>query len=283
MTVGIQTGITTNSPQRVVIGAGKCLVDFVDGAGGGSERVLGMTKGGNVFEVTPEYLDLDADGSYGKVKGLDLIVGCAASLTVNLLETLTTQNMLLLMGGLQSADRTWTYVTGEYLGTGVELDGGIAPGGGTDIDNDTVKVYYTVAAGGVPTLAVLDTDYTLNVTTRKVTRIAAGSGGSIEDTDEVTVSYSYDSSGSADNFDILTINHIDDSDYRDWALVGRPTSSALTKPIYWVLRDGLANGGMSINLQKKQALVSALKIEAHWDRTNLELSDAPFEIWVPQA
>lgn len=280
MTVGIQTGITTNSPQRVVIGAGKCLVDFTDGVGGGSERVLGMTKGGNVFEVVPEYLDLDADGCYGKVKGLDLIVGCAASLTVNLLETMTTQNMLLLMGGLQSADRTWTFVTGEYLGTGLELDGGITPAGGVNIDNNTVKVYYTAAAGGIPDLAVLGTDYNLNTTTREITRIGAGA---IADTDEVTVAYSYDSSASADNFDVLTINHIDDNDFRDWALVGRPTSSTLTKPIYWVIRDGLANGGMSINLQKKQALVSALKIEAHWDRTNLELSDAPFEIWVPQA
>jgi len=280
MTVGIQTGITTNSPQRVVIGAGKALVDFVDGVGGGSERALGMTKGGNVFEVVPEYLDLDADGCYGKVKGLDLIVGAVASLTINLLETMTTQNLLLMMGGLQSADRTWTFVTGEYLGTGLELTSGITPGGGTNIDNDTVKVYYTHAGLGLPHLAVLGTDYSLNVTTRKITEIITGA---IVDTDEVTVAYSYDSSASVDAFDVLTLNHIDDNDYHDWALVGRPTSSTLTKPIYWVIRDGLANGGMSINLQKKAAMVAALKIEAHWDRTDLELSDAPFEIWVPQA
>lgn len=278
MTVGIQTGITTNSPQRVVIGAGKALVDFVDGVGGGSERALGMTKGGNVFEVTPEYLDLDADGAYGKVQGLDLIIGCAASLTINLLETMTAANLLLLMGGLQSADHTWTRVEGEYLGTGVELDVPKVPGGSTTIDNATLKVYHNPAALGLPVLAVLGTDYTLNVTTRAITRLGAG----MADTDEITCSYNYDSIGVSDNFDVLTLNHIDDNDYHDWALVGRPTSSTLTKPIYWVIRDGLANGGMSINLQKKSAMVAALKVEAHWDRTALELSSAPFEIWIPQ-
>lgn len=280
MTVAIQTGITTNSHQRMVVGAGKVLVDFVDGVGGGSERALGFTKGGNVFEVTPEYLDVDADGAYGKVKGLDIIIGCAAKLTVNLAEVLTTQNLLLMMGGLQSADKTWTFVTGEYLGTGLELVAGITPAGGVNIDNDTVKVYYTHAGGAIPHLAVLGTDYNLNVTTRVITEIGAGA---IVDTDEVTVAYSYDSSASVDAFDVLTLNHVDDSDFHDWALVGRPTSSTLAKPCYFVIRDGLANGGMSINLQKKQNLVAALTIEAHWDRTNLDLSDAPFEIWVPQA
>jgi hypothetical protein len=264
----------------MVIGAGKVLVDFVDGVGGGSERAIGFTKGGNVFEVTPEYLDVDADGSYGKVKGLDIIIGCAAKMTVNLAEVLTTQNLLLMMGGLQSADRTWTFVTGEYLGTGLELTSGIVPGGGVNIDNNTVKVYYTHAALGIPHLAVSGTDYNLNVTTREITEIITGA---ILDTDEITVAYSYDSSASADNFDVLTLNHVDDDDYHDWALVGRPSSSALTKACYWVLRDALANGGMTINLQKKQNLVAALAIEAHWDRTNLDLSDAPFEIWVPQA
>ena len=275
----ILTGISTNSPNRVMIGAGKVLVNFEDGAGGGSERVLGMTKGGNVFEVVVEYLDLDADGSYGKVKGLEFIVGLEARITANLAEVLTTENLLLTMGGLESNDRTWTQVTGEHLGTGAETDAGVAPAGATDIDADTLKVYRTPAGGGIPVLLTLTTDYTVHATTQVVTTTV---GGAVLDTDEITVAYRYDSSGSSDDFDILTINELDDNDYRDWALVGRPMNASLTNPVYWVLKNGLSMGGLNLNLQKKQGAVVALTIEAHWDRTDLSLDNAPFEIWNPQ-
>jgi hypothetical protein len=275
----ILTGITANSPNRVVIGAGKVLVDFVDGAGGGAERTLGMTKGGNTFEVIVEFLDLDVDGTYGKPKGLDYIVGLEARLTANLAEILTTANLLLTIGGLESNDRTWTQVVGEHLGTGAETDSGVAPAGATDIDATTLQVYRTPAGGGLPVLLTITTDYTVHATTQVVTTTVAGA---VLDTDEVTAAYSYDSSGSSDDFDILTLNELDDSDYRNWALVGRPTNASYTKPIYWVIKNGLSVGGLNINLQKKQGAVVGLTIEARWANTDQSLDNAPFEIWNPQ-
>ena len=274
----IATGVGSSTKNRLIIGAGFVIIDFVDGSLTGGERKIGATKGGNVVEITPEYLDVGAelDGTYGSVAELDFIVGLEAKITCNLQEMMTTENLVLLMGGLESNDRTWTAVHGEYLGTGLELDGGITVGGGSDIDTASVEVYHTAAGGGIPTLATLTTDYTVSAA-GEVTRV----GSNIADTDEVTVDYKYDSSGSSDDFDIITLNHLDSGDYRDIALAGRPTNAGLSNYFYYVLKNALANGGLNANLQKKQALVHQITFRASWQSSDLSLDNAPFEIWNP--
>lgn len=75
----------------------------------------------------------------------------------------TANHMIWNVPGADSDDQTPTPVQGGYLGTGSEVTDGVGLGGGTvggAVDESTLSVWYTAAAGGVvPDLATLDTDY----------------------------------------------------------------------------------------------------------------------------
>ena len=276
--MALQTGITADTGDRYETGAGKTFFDFEDGAGGGSERTLGATRGGNVFEALPDYKVIEADGSYGPVKGLRRISGLVTRLTVNLLETMTADNILAAIAGSEGADVSYTWVHGEYLGTGLELDGAIAPAGATDIDADTLEIYYTDAGLGLPTLGVLNTDYSVNVATQVVTRV----GAAIADTDLVTVTYRYDSSATGDDFDIITLAHLTDADYHDVALATEVSNTSLTNPAFFIVKNGLSVGGLTLTTAPRDEAINQLVFEGHFAAASLALANSPFEIWMPQ-
>jgi len=274
------TGLNASTGDRYQLEAGKVFFDFQDGQGGGAERNLGATRQGSVFEATPSYRVVPADGSFGPVKGLRRIDGVAVKLTVNLLETMTVDNILAAIAGAASADTSWTWKNGEYLGTGTELDSGIAPGGATDIDAGTLQVWYTPAALGVPTKATLDTDYTVHSTTQVITRVG---GGSIGDTDLVTVTYRYDTSASGDNFDIITLDQIDANDYHDVALATEVSSTSLSNPAFFLVQNALSVNGLSVTTAPRDESVWQLGFEGHFLASALTLANSPFEIWLPAA
>jgi len=273
----LQTGINVNTGDRYETGAGKTYFDFEDGAGGGSERTLGATRGGSVFEVLPDYRVVEADGAYGPVKGLRRISGLVTRLTVNLLETMTVDNILAAIAGTASADTSYTWVHGEYLGTGLELDGGIPPFGATTIDTATLEVYYTDAGLGLPTLATLNVNYSVDAVTQAITRV----GAVIVDTDLVTVTYRYDSVATGDDFDIITLAQLDASDYHDVALATEVSNTSLTNPAFFIVKNGLSVGGLTLTSAPRDEAINQLVFEGHYLASALALANSPFEIWMP--
>lgn len=275
--MALQSGITADTGDRYETGAGKSFFDFEDGAGGGSERTLGATRGGSIFEALPDYRVIEADGSYGPVKGLRRISGLVTRLSVNLLETMTVDNILAAIAGTASADTSYTWIHGEYLGTGAALDGGIAPAGATTIDTDTLEIYYTDVGLGIPTLATLNVDYSVGAVTQEITRV----GAVIVDTDLVTATYRYDSVATGDNFDIITLAHLDASDYHDVALATEVSNTALTNPAFFIVKNGLSVGGLTLTTAPRDEAVNQLIFEGHFAAASLALANSPFEIWMP--
>lgn len=277
--MALQTGITANTGDRYETGAGKAFFDFTDGAGTGAERDIGATRGGCIFEALPNYKVIEADQSYGPVVGLRRIDGVVTRLTINLLETMTVDNILAAIAGAASADTVYTWVHGEYLGTGLELDGGIAPGGATTIDTATLEVYYTDAGLGISVLAVLNTNYSVNAVTQAITRV----GAVIADTDLVTVTYRYDSVATGDTFDIITLAHLDANDYHDVALATEVSNLTLVNPAFFIVKNGLSVGGLTLTTAPRDEAVNQLVFEGHFAAASLALANSPFEIWFPSA
>lgn len=81
-----QTGITADTPQRLIVDAGVLYLDY----GEVTEEVLGATRGGSVFSVETEQKSMEFDGAIGPLKGAQRIVGVSAKLTVNMVEFTTT-------------------------------------------------------------------------------------------------------------------------------------------------------------------------------------------------
>lgn len=77
-----QTGITADTPQRLLVDAGKLYKDY----GEVTEEVLGATRGGSVFTVETDQKNMEFDGAIGPLKGAQRIVGVTAKLTVNMVE-----------------------------------------------------------------------------------------------------------------------------------------------------------------------------------------------------
>jgi len=275
--VALQTGISANTGDRYETDAGKAYFDFEDGVGGGSERAIGATRGGCIFEALPNYKVVEADQSFGPVVGLRRIDGVATRLTINLLEAMTVDNILAAIAGSASADTSYTWVHGEYIGTGLELDGGIAPFGATTIDTATLEVYYTDAGLGLPTLGVLNTNYSVNAVTQAITRV----GAVIADTDLITVTYRYDSVATGDDFDIITLAQLDASDYHDVALATEVSNSTLTNPAFFIVKNGLSINGLTLTTAPRAEAVTQLIFEGHFAAASLALANSPFEIWFP--
>ncbi len=85
---GLKThGITANTPQEILLGAGAYYknLKYEEGTGWTGE-ILGATSGGGKVSITPEYLDIEADGATVKVRGLTKKVAEVATMEVNLLE-----------------------------------------------------------------------------------------------------------------------------------------------------------------------------------------------------
>lgn len=89
-----KTGVTTNTPKKILFGAGtihKNLV-YTAGTGGASgswnfeDSIIGATSGGSKVTITPEITTIEADGAMVKVKGLDVKTGEVAEMEINFLE-----------------------------------------------------------------------------------------------------------------------------------------------------------------------------------------------------
>lgn len=126
-------GVTSNTPDRIIIDAGAVYTGFTSVASPGT--LLGATKGGNVFEINRTIKDMAPDGAKGKVKGFRRIETVEATLTVNLME-ITEANLLKALPGSSAASHVITgaeiddadYITNVVLvGTVTGFDGTAKP------------------------------------------------------------------------------------------------------------------------------------------------------------
>lgn len=101
----VKHGVSSNTPDRLVIDAGAVYTGWTSVASPGT--LLGATKGGNVFEITRDIRNVEPDGAKGPVKGLRRLETVGAKLTVNLLE-ITEANLLQALPGSSAVDHVIT-------------------------------------------------------------------------------------------------------------------------------------------------------------------------------
>jgi len=282
MASSLQTGITAAAINRYLRGPGKLYKNFTDLNSPGT--LLGETKGGSVFDWGLEFHDVEPDGAMGLVKGHRFISRIVPTLEVNLLEH-TVTNWLGALPGADSDDQTPTGMV-EYLGTGLDCQSGVTLAGGSDVDFDSLEIWYG-ADGSPTTKATLGTDYTVNESTGVVTTIASTSGGSIGDTDEVTAKYVYDSTSSGDAYTIITPGQIETGDYwSNIALVCELSNQTYSNPYaVFVLKNVLSEPStVEIPGGAMEETIIKAKFTAFFDPSvGLDPTHAPVEFWLGAA
>ena len=274
MASSLQSGISAAAVNRYIRGPGKVYKNFTSIASPGT--LLGETKGGSTFDWGLEFYDVEPDGAMGLVKGHRFIAKCMPSLEVNLLEH-TTTNWLGFLPGANSSDETPTRQV-EYLGLGSAVRSGVTMIGGGDIDFSTLELWYGTTSA---TKAELDTDYTVNESTGTVTAVATGSGGSIDDTAEVTVVYEYDSTASGDAFTVIKPGQIAAADHwTNIALVCELTNQTYSNPYaVIVVKNALCEPApVAIPGSSVEESILTCKFIGFFDPdTGLSLESAPVE------
>lgn len=85
-----KTGVSTDTPKSIMFGAGtihKGLAYNTTSKSWNFEAsCIGATQGGSKITITPEFVDVEADGALVLVKGLKVKTGETASMEINLLE-----------------------------------------------------------------------------------------------------------------------------------------------------------------------------------------------------
>lgn len=94
-----QIGFTETTKDRMVLGAGKLVVNY----GETGQVALGATRGGAVWTVTQTFRTAEVDGTIGMVKGLRRIIEAEVQLTATLVEY-DEDKLLQLLPGAVSAD-----------------------------------------------------------------------------------------------------------------------------------------------------------------------------------
>lgn len=94
------SGITANTPQNIVLGAGTIHkgLTFTTDKWNFEESLVGATSGGTKITIKPEFKDIEVDGALVKVKGLTQKVGETASMETNIVEV-TPEIMKMTMVG----------------------------------------------------------------------------------------------------------------------------------------------------------------------------------------
>lgn len=89
MTKLLKHGITSKTPQNLMLGAGTIYknLQYKTETKAWDGIILGATSGGNKFTITPTINDIEMDGAFVKVKGLRVKQGEEASMEINAAET----------------------------------------------------------------------------------------------------------------------------------------------------------------------------------------------------
>lgn len=82
-------GITANTPQNVLLGAGTFMKNLKFEGGKWTGDVLGATSGGGKISIIGEFYDIPVDGALVKVKGLTVKNGGKVTVEANFAEIST--------------------------------------------------------------------------------------------------------------------------------------------------------------------------------------------------
>ena len=89
MSVFGKHGVTTATPQNVLLGAGTYHRNLKFEAGKWTGDILGATSGGGKIAITGEFYDIPVDGMLVKTKGMTVKVGGTVTAEVNFTELST--------------------------------------------------------------------------------------------------------------------------------------------------------------------------------------------------
>jgi hypothetical protein len=85
-----KTGVTNGTPKNILFGAGTIHKNLKYDSNAKTwnfeESIFGATSGGSKLTITPEFVDIEADGALVAVKGLKIKTGETAQMELNLLE-----------------------------------------------------------------------------------------------------------------------------------------------------------------------------------------------------
>lgn len=81
-----RTGVSSNTPQNIVFGAGTIHKNVADDLSDLETTIVGATKEGSSLAIVPEFYEVEPDGAMVSVKGLTVKTGEVVTLTVNFLE-----------------------------------------------------------------------------------------------------------------------------------------------------------------------------------------------------
>jgi hypothetical protein len=113
MNVG-QNGVTSNTPERILFGAGTIHkgLKYTEGSGWNfEESIVGATSGGSKLSIVPEITPIEVDGVYVNAKGLVEKTGEKASMELNLIElTAEVIKAATIAREGQSADADYTLI-----------------------------------------------------------------------------------------------------------------------------------------------------------------------------
>lgn len=101
------SGISASTSKRLLLDAGQVYIDY----GLGTQRLIGVTKGGNSFEMNDEYREMPFDGQPGPVEGFNRLIKIAPVLKINLLEISTANILEILPGSANNATGTHDVIT----------------------------------------------------------------------------------------------------------------------------------------------------------------------------
>lgn len=99
-------GVSNTTPENILLGAGTIHKNLTFADGKWTGDIIGATSGGNSVEIKGEIVDIELDGALVKVKGLAVMQGGTATMSVNFAELSKDIMKMALIGkeGTSDAD-----------------------------------------------------------------------------------------------------------------------------------------------------------------------------------
>jgi hypothetical protein len=97
-------GISTSTPDNILLGAGTIHKNLTFADGKWTGDIIGATSGGNSVEIKGEIVDIELDGALVKVKGLAVMQGGTATMEVNFAELSSDVMKIAMIGEVGESD-----------------------------------------------------------------------------------------------------------------------------------------------------------------------------------
>lgn len=97
-------GVSSTTPENILLGAGTIHKNLTFGDGKWTGDCIGATSGGNSVEIKGEIVDIELDGALVKVKGLAVMQGGTATMEVNFAELSTDILKMAMIGAEGTSD-----------------------------------------------------------------------------------------------------------------------------------------------------------------------------------